>query len=195
MSTQAKTILTPEEYLEIERKAPFKSEFYDGEMFAMAGAGWAHNLVVWNVIAELGSQLRGRPCSGFPSDIRVRVTATGLYTYPDVVVVCAKPEFLDERRDTLLNPTLIVEVLSPSTEAYDRGRKFEHYRSIETLREYLLISSDRVLVERYTRQQAGQWLFTSFGNSADAIDLESVGCRVTAAALYDKVDFSAPETR
>lgn len=195
MSTQAKTLLTPAEYLEIERKATFKSEYYDGEMFAMAGAGLAHNLIVWNVIAGLGSQLRGRPCAGFLSDMRVRVPATDLHTYPDVILVCGEPQFLDDRRDTLLNPTLIVEVLSPSTEAYDRGRKFEHYRSIETLQEYLLISSDRVLAERFTRQQAGQWLFTSFSDSADAIDLESVGCRVTVAALYEKVDFTAPETR
>ena len=195
MSTQAKTLLTPAEYLEIERKATFKSEYYDGEMFAMAGAGWAHNRVVANAVMELGVALRAGPCQVSPSDIRVQVTTTGLYTYPDVVVVCAKPQFLDDRRDTLLNPTLIVEVLSPSTEAYDRGRKFEHYRSIDTLREYLLISSDRVLAERFTRQQAGQWLFTSFSDSADAIDLESVGCRVTVAALYEKVDFTAPETR
>lgn len=190
MSTQPKTYLTPEQYLEIERKAEFKSEYYQGEMFAMAGAKWAHNLLVGNLVRELGQQLRSRPCAVCPSDMRVRVNTSGLYTYPDVVVVCGKPEFADDQRDTLLNPNLLVEVLSPSTEAYDRGRKFELYRSIESLGEYLLVSSDRVQVDLYTRQPDSRWLLTSASGVEGFLDLQSVGCRVGLGDLYEKVDLS-----
>ena len=130
MSTQPKTFLSEEEYLEIERKAEFKSEYFGGEMFAMAGANEAHNLLVTNLVRELSEQLRPRPCRVYSNDMRVRVAASGLYTYPDVVSVCGESRFLDEQRDTLLNLNLLVEVLSPSTaEAYDRGLKFEQYRS------------------------------------------------------------------
>ncbi|MGA2769353.1 MAG: Uma2 family endonuclease [Bryobacteraceae bacterium] len=188
MSTQPKTFLTPEEYLEIEREAEYKSEYFQGEMFAMAGAGQAHNLLVANLVAGLHHQLRSRPCQLYPSDMRVRVPATGLYTYPDVVVVCGEPQFLDEQRDTLLNPSLLVEVLSPSTEAYDRGRKFEHYRSIESFGEYLLVASDRVHADLYTRQPDGRWMLTSAGRLEDSLDLESVGYRLALVDLYERVD-------
>jgi Uma2 family endonuclease len=187
VSTQPKTFLTPEQYLEIERKAEFKSEYYQGEMFAMAGAKEAHNLLVANLIRELGQQLRSRPCRVYPSDMRVRVSATGLYTYPDVVVVRGEPRFLDEQQDTLLNPSLVVEVLSPSTEAYDRGRKSEHYRLIESLGEYLLVASDRLSADLYTRQPDGRWLLASAGRLEDSLDLESAGCRLALADLYEKV--------
>ena len=188
--TQPKTYLTPEQYLEIERKAEFKSEYYQGEMFPMAGAKWAHNLLVGNLVRELGQQLRSRPCAVCPSDMRVRVNTSGLYTYPDVVVVCGKPEFPDDQLDTLLNPNLLVEVLSPSTEAYDRGRKFELYRTIESLGEYLLVSSDRVQVDLYTRQPDGRWLLTSASGVEASLDLQSVGCRIGLSDLYEKVDLS-----
>ena len=190
MSTQPKTLLTPEQYLEIEREAEFKSEYYQGEMFAMAGAREAHNLIAANLLAALHQQLRPRPCRVYMSDMRVRVSATGLYTYPDVTVVCGEPQFLDERRDTLLNPNLVVEVLSPSTEAYDRGRKFEHYRSIESVNEYLLVSSERVSAELFTRQPDGRFLLTAAARLEDSLDLQSVGCRLTLADLYEKVDFT-----
>ncbi|HXK03033.1 MAG TPA: Uma2 family endonuclease, partial [Verrucomicrobiae bacterium] len=124
MSTQAKNYLTPEQYLEIERKAEVKSEYYQGEMFAMSGASLSHNVILANAIRELGQQLRSKPCSVLPSDMRVFIQATGLYTYPDAVVVCGEPKLQDKHFDTLLNPAVILEVLSPSTEAYDRGRKF-----------------------------------------------------------------------
>jgi Uma2 family endonuclease len=199
MSTEPKTYLTPEQYLEIERNAEFKSEYYQGEMFAMgeargefamAGARWNHNRLIWNLIAQLDRQLRSRPCQGAPSDIRVYAPATGLYTYPDVLVVCGEPQFVDEQRDTLLNPTLIVEVLSPSTEAYDRGRKFEHYRSIPSLQQYLLVATDRVHVDWYTRQPNGQWLLASAGKPEEMITLDSVGCQLTASDLYEKVELA-----
>src|SRR5271157_3156772 len=195
MSTQPKTLLTEEQYLEIERSAESKSEFFAGETFAMAGAGAAHNQLVWNLILEVGPFLGSRSCRGFPNDMRVRVSSTGLYTYPDVVVVCGEPQFLDDRRDTLLNPTLIVEVLSPSTEAYDRGLKFENYRSLPSLEEYLLIAADRIHIDRYTRRPDGQWLLTSASKPEETLDLESVGCRLAVADLYEKVDFTPPETR
>jgi|SRR5271157_1210705 len=190
MSTQPKTLLTEEQYLEIERSAESKSEFFAGETFAMAGAGAAHNQLVWNLILEVGPFLGSRSCRGFPNDMRVRVSSTGLYTYPDVVVVCGEPQFLDDRRDTLLNPSLIVEVLSPSTEAYDRGRKFEHYASIPSLSEYLLVASDRIHLDLYARQTSGQWLLTSANGPEGALDLICAGCRLTASALYRDVVLS-----
>lgn len=193
MSTQPHTFVTPEEYLEIERRAECKSEYYQGEMYAMARAGWIHNLIAANTVAQLINGLRSKPCAATPSDMRVHIPATGLYTYPDVVVVCGEPQFLDGRRDTVVNPTLLVEILSPSTEAYDRGRKAEHYRSISSLQAYLLISSDRVHVDLYTRQPAEQWLLTSAGSPGDSLDLDAVGYRLSLAELYDKVDFSTPD--
>src|ERR1017187_4534726 len=192
MATHPKSYLTPEQYLEIERKAEFKSEYYQGEMFAMSGAREGHNLIVWNLAAELHRQLRKKPCRAYINDMRVRVNATGLYTYPDVTAVCGEPKFLDDTRDTLLNPSLIVEVLSPSTEAYDRGRKFEHYRSVESVSEYLLVSSERVSAELYTRQPDGRWLLTAAAHMEDSLDLQSVGVHLALADLYEKVDLAAP---
>lgn len=192
MATHPKTFLTPEQYLEIERKAEFRSEYYQGEMFAMAGAKEAHNLIIWNLARDLGQQLRQRPCRAYLADMRVRVNATGLYTYPDVAAVCGEPQFLDDQRDTLLNPNLIVEVLSPSTELYDRVRKFEHYRSLESVSEYLLLSSERVSAELYTRQPDGRWLLTTVSRMEDSLDLQSVGAHLALADLYEKVDFTAP---
>ena len=194
MATPSKTFLTPEQYLAIERKAEFKSEYYQGEMFAMAGAREPHNLIVWNLATELGRQLRKRSCRAYVNDMRVCVNATGMYTYPDAVVVCEEPQFLDETRDTLLNPSLLVEVLSPSTEFYDRVRKFEHYRSVESVTEYLLVSTDRVRAELYTRQPDGRWLLTTANRMEDSLDLESIGAHLSLADLYEKVDLTvAPE--
>jgi Uma2 family endonuclease len=193
MSTLPKTLLTPEQYLEIERQANYKSEYYQGEMFAMAGAGLAHNVLVANLVAGLHSQLRSRPRRVLPSDMRVLVAATGLYTYPDVVVVCGDPQFTDQRFDTLANPNLIAEVLSPSTEAYDRGRKFEQYGAIASLQEYLMVASDRVHVDLYTRQADGRWLLTSANRLEDKLELESLNCRLSVAELYEKVDLEGAQ--
>jgi Uma2 family endonuclease len=188
MASEPKTLLTAEQYLEIERKAERKSEFHDGEMFAMAGASRVHNRLVWNLIVRLGSQLGAGPCQGFPSDMHVRVAATGLYTYPDVVVVCGKPEFLDGHTDTLLNPTLIVEVLSASTEAYDRGRKFEHYRSLPSLRQYLVVASELIGTELRTRRDDDHWLMSFSTKAEDVIDLHSVGARLLVSEIYAGVE-------
>jgi len=192
MATQPKTHLTPEQYLAIERTAESKSEYYQGEMFAMSGAREAHNLIAFNLAAELGPQIRKRPCKAYMSDMRVHIPATGLYTYPDASALCGEPQFLDNTRDTLLNPQVIAEVLSPSTEAYDRGRKFEHYRSIDALREYLLVSSDRISVELFTRQADGAWILRSSAKPEDIVEIASLGVRIALADLYDKVDFTQP---
>ena len=189
MATRPETFLTPEQYLEIERKAEFKSEYYGGEMFAMSGARRGHNLIALNLAGELRQQLRERPCEAYQHDMRVRVGATGLYAYPDAVIVCGEPQFLDETQDTLLNPTVIVEVLSPSTEAYDRGDKFELYRAIPSLTHYLLVSSERMSAELFTRQAEGGWLLTGATLPEDTIDLPAVGVRFTLADLYEKVEF------
>ena len=188
MSTQPKTYLTPEQYLEIERRAEYKSEYYQGEMFAMSGATREHNLIVASIVASLYSQLRSSPCETYPSDMRVHVRDTGLYTYPDVVIACQEPRFLDGQLDTLVNPTLLVEILSPSTEAYDRGRKFDHYQSIESLRQYLLVASDRIHADLYTRQPDGGWLLTSADGPAGTLALASVNCQIALADVYEKVD-------
>jgi Uma2 family endonuclease len=193
MSRLPKSYLTPEQYLEIERKAEFKSEYFQGEMFAMSGARYPHIGIVANTMRELGQQLRRGPCRPLSNDMRVRVTPTGLYTYPDVVVICGEPQFLDDTFDTLLNPTVIIEVLSESTEAYDRGQKFAQYRSLESLKEYLLISSLRVSVERYTRQPDGSWNYIAKASLEDSLDMVSVGCHLALADVYEKVDFSPPQ--
>ncbi len=191
MSTRPKTLLTPEQYLQIERAAEFKSEYHEGEMFAMAGAREAHNLVVTNVVRELANQLRQRPCRVYSSDMRVRVSLSGLYTYPDVVAVCGEPQFTDDQRDTLLNPILLVEALSPSTEAYDRGRKFEHYKTMNSLREYLLLATDRVHGDLYTRQPDGRWLLTSVSRMEESLTLDCVDAHLLMADIYEKVEFPA----
>lgn len=189
MSLQPKPHLTPEDYLAIERSAEFKSEYFDGEMFAMSGASEAHNLIVVNTVRELSNQLKKRPCKLFANDMRVKVSPTGLYTYPDMIVVCGKAQFDDSHFDTLLNPTLIVEVSSNSTEAYDRGRKFEHYRSLESLTEYVLIAQDRPHTESYRRQPDQQWLFTESRGLESTLKLCSIDCDLALAEIYDKVEF------
>jgi Uma2 family endonuclease len=188
VSTLPKTLLTPEQYLEIERAAEFKSEYYAGEMFAMAGAREAHNLVVGNVFGELWQRFRTRPCRVYSNDMRVAVRPTNLYTYPDLVAVCGEPRFLDEKRDTLVNPVLLVEVLSPSTEAYDRGRKFEHYKNIDSLREYLLLSSDRAHADLYTKQADGRWILSSTSRMEDTLTLDSVDAHLLMSDVYEKVE-------
>jgi Uma2 family endonuclease len=181
--------LSPEEYLALERQSEVKHEFLDGEMFAMTGASLQHNRIVRNVGGLLYSQLRGRPCESFTGDLRLRVDATGLYTYPDIVVVYGEPQLVaDAELDTLLNPTLIVEVLSPSTEAYDRGKKFAHYRTIESLAEVVLISQEQVEVERYSRQpEGGGWLLLEANRLEDLLPLPAIGCELPLAAVYERV--------
>lgn len=188
MASQPKTYFTPEEYLELERQAEYKSEYFNGEIFAMGGASPRHVLIVTNVASELRSQLKKQPCTVYSTDLRVRVSPTGLYTYPDVVVVCGKPLFSDERKDTLINPILIVEVLSKSTKDYDRGDKFEQYRTLDSLKEYVLIAQDRHHTEHHVRQTDNTWLLSETNRIEDRIELISIGCHLELVEIYDKVD-------
>ena len=181
---------TPEEYLAWERLQLEKHEFHGGEVFAMAGATFEHNQIVINVGAELRAALRQKPCRVCASDLRVKIPATGLYTYPDVSVVCGRPEFEDDKLDTLLNPLVLVEVLSDSTEDYDRGTKFTNYRTIASLRDYVLISTDKVLVEYSTRKDDGSWVLREF-RAGERFTLESVGVELAVDELYLKV-FETP---
>jgi Uma2 family endonuclease len=190
MSPRPKPYLSPEDYLALERSAEFKSEYFDGEIFAMAGASESHNLIVINTIRELSIQLKKRPCKVYANDMRVRVGPTGLFTYPDVMVVCGQAQFDDSHLDTLLNPTLIVEVLSDSTEAYDRGRKFEHYRKLESLAEYVLITQHRPHVESYRRQPDQRWVFAESDGLDSSLPLDAIDCELALAEIYDKVEFS-----
>ena len=191
MSSQTQSRLTPEEYLALERQAEAKSEYLNGELFAMSGASRRHNLITVNIAAGLHAQLRQRPCEVYTSDMRLKVSPTGPYTYPDVVVACETPQFEDADLDTLLNPTLIVEVLSRSTEDYDRGGKFEHYRSLDSLREYLLVAQERCHIVRYTREPEHTWLLSETTRFDDRLRLASVGAELPVADMYAKVRFDA----
>ncbi len=191
MSTQPKPHLTPAEYLKLERSAEQKHEYHDGELFAMGGASRAHALIVTNLVATLVGQVRGHRCSVYSNDLRVKVSRTGLYTYPDVVIACGEQRFDDEHEDTLLNPVVIIEVLSPSTESYDRGKKFAHYRTLASLQEYVLVAQDEPRIEQYVRQPDGNWLLHESGNLADEVVLPSVGCTLTLADVYAEVPLSS----
>ncbi len=193
MSTLLQPRSTPEEYLALERESPTKSEYVNGRIYAMGGASRRHNLISGNIFARLRTQLSGRPCEAYVNDMRVKVDATGLYTYPDVAVVCGQAKLEDDHFDTLLNPTLIVEVLSRSTEAYDRGEKFAHYRQLESLREYVLVAQDRLRVELYTRQ-GEQWVLSEFSTVDSIAPLESIGCTLAVHDVYEQVDFMAAES-
>ncbi len=193
MSTQPAPSLSPSQYLEIERAAEYKSEYYAGEMFAMTGASRSHNLIVGNLIANLHHLLRDGPCEVYPSDMRVKVDKTGLYTYPDVVVACDKPEFEDANVDTLLNPTLLIEVLSDSTEKYDQGKKSRHYRRLESLQEYLLISQSEPRVEHYARQKDGHWIVTDAAGPEASVQLAATESDLLLSEVYARVEFSAKE--
>jgi Uma2 family endonuclease len=177
--------LTPEEYLAQERRAEWKSEYLDGEVFAMVCASRRHNVISLNVASSLLAQVRGRGCEVYASDMRVRIPATNLYTYPDVTVVCGRPSFDDGELDTLLNPKLIVEVLSATTEGYDRGKKFAHYRTLESLAEYVLITQEEVRVERFSRQPDGLWVLAEADRMEDILPLPSIGCELRLADVYD----------
>lgn len=178
--------ISPEEYLAMERRAETKSEYWDGTVLAMSGASIPHNLIVVNLISKLVSPLRARGCQIFPSDLKVR--SGRRFFYPDVSAICGDPIFNDGEKDVVLNPNLIVEVLSPSTESYDKGPKFLTYQQISSLQEYLLVHQDRPLVEQYRRQSESSWLYTKwevFGSK-----LEILACPVTLEEIYEAVVFA-----
>lgn len=190
MTAQPKRSITEQEYIEFERASTTKHEYYDGHIYAMTGASRVHNLIAGNTLAALHGQLRRKPCQIFPSDMRVKIRQTGLYTYPDLVIICGEPQFTDDALDTLLNPLVLIEILSPSTELYDRGMKFQHYRTIETLQDYILIAQDHCHIEQYTRQDNGQWLFQEAIGVEARITIHSIGCTLALEDVYEKVDIA-----
>jgi len=178
--------LTPEEYLALERKAELKSEYMDGVVYAFAGGSERHNLIVANIIITLGAQLKGRPCKVYSSDLKVRTPNSKRFFYPDVSVVCGEVEFADDERDFILNPTLIVEVSSESTAAFDRGKKFLSYQQISSLQDYLLVSQDEILVEGYARQGSDRWLYTKVTGLEGRFTLSSIEFDLVLRDVYDK---------
>jgi Uma2 family endonuclease len=198
-------LYTVEEYLEFERNSEIKHEYINGRILpvyrdydcrAMAGASFNHNRITRNVLTSLDIQLRGQPCEPFAQDLRVKFGQASQYAYPDVLVACPPFEWNEAAtQDTLLNPAVIIEVLSPTTEAYDRGDKFDHYRGIESLTDYVLVSQERRHIEHFRRQENGDWLLHIAADvqTDAAITIESIGCRLTLAEVYERVEF--PQTR
>ena len=194
MNAQPKPFLSEEEYLASERISPLKHEYYHGRIYAMTGGKEPHNLIAGNTLASLHSQLRRKPCRVYPSDMRVKVLRTGLNTYPDVVVICGQPQFTDAIRDTITNPTIIIEILSPSTERYDRGMKFQNYRTIGTLHDYILIAQDHHHIEHYIRQENDRWMLQEVTNLDEEIHIQSIECILRLEDIYEKVDLDQDNT-
>lgn len=192
MSSRIISYISPEEYLKRERQAEYKSEYLNGEIFAMTGASRKHNLITTNLSITLGQQLKGKPCEVYSSDMRVKVRFNGLYTYPDVVVVCGEPEFEDDHVDTLLNPTVLVEVLSKTTERYDRIAKTTYYRTLDSLTEHLLVAQDEVRLEQCVKQENGEWLVFYYSSLDNIVELKSIGCSLALRDVYDKVTIDPP---
>ncbi|MBN1430691.1 MAG: Uma2 family endonuclease [Anaerolineae bacterium] len=188
MMAQPEPYISEEAYLESERSSTIKHEYFRGRMYAMTGAKESHNLIAANTLASLHSQLRQKPCRVYSSDMRIKVLRTGLNTHPDVVVICGQPQFTDDVHDTIVNPIVIVEVLSASTERYDRGMKFQNYRTIDTLQDYVLISQDHHHVEHYTRQESGLWLLQEVDGLEEEIHIQSIECTLPLKDVYEKVE-------
>ncbi len=186
-SAVAQTIYSPEEYLYLERKSTFKSEYLSGKILAMSGASRAHNFITLDIATEINIQLRDRDCEVFSGDMRVKERQSDSYFYPDVVIACGESQFEDDTFDTLLNPVVIIEVLSPSTEAYDKGEKFEYYKQITTLQEYILVSQDKVHVEHYQLQDM-QWGLKEFHALQVTLTLSSIGCKLSLNDVYRRVN-------
>ncbi len=193
MSLNPRARLTPEEYLAIERAAEERSEYVNGEMFALSGASFAHTVITANLVASLHVRLRAKPFTVHAADLKVRVEATGLHAYPDVVVVCGEPRFADAGRDVVTNPVLLVEVLSESTEKWDRGAKFGHYRRLPALAEVLFVSQSEARVEQYVRQPDDRWLLSEVQGLTGVLSLPSLGCDLPLAEVYAKVSFDEGE--
>jgi Uma2 family endonuclease len=186
-------IFTSTEYLEFERLSEVKHELINGEIFEMAGAVKRHNQISANIIRLLGNQLLERDCNAFSSDMRVKISAAGNYTYPDIVAVCGEEIYEDETEDTLINPQLIIEVLSKSTEAYDRGAKFEYYQTIESFREYVLITQEPFRVEQYVRKNENEWSYFEFRKPENIVRLNSIDCEISLQDIYHKIQQTFPK--
>ena len=191
MAANPTTFVTPEEYLERELESEEKNEYFNGEVFAIARPSARHTWIVANVIGSFWQQLKGKPCRVSSSELRLRVTPTGLYTYPDVMVICGNVEVAPEQKDTVLNPVVIVEVLSPSTQDYDRGQKFQHYRTLPSLIDYLMVAQDEPRVEHWTRQSENRGLLSDFAGLGQVIPLASIDCILPLAQVYDKIEWTS----
>lgn len=187
MAAPAKTLYSEAEYLALDRATEFKSEYHDGEIVAMTGGTEAHNLIVANLVFALKSQLQGRGCKVYPSDMRVKIPARRRYLFPDVSIVCGISELEDDTQDTLLNPGVIIEVLSRTTEAYDRGRKFEYYQTLDSVTDYVLVSQVGPRVEHFARQLDGKWLLTVATGLDGEVDIPSIQCSLRLDVVYDLV--------
>src|SRR5215204_792812 len=181
--------MTEAAYLEFERASETKHEFYNGEVFAMAGATYEHNMIFMSTSNILYNQLRGKPYRAIPSDQRIRIK-TGLYTYPDLSVVCGEPQFAPNAFDTIVNPIVLIEILSKSSEAYDRGEKFQNYREIKTLQHYILISQTKPRIEGYTKGEDGKWTLTDAVGLEAILDIPSINCTLALADVYENVTFT-----
>jgi Uma2 family endonuclease len=195
VSSHSKTFLSVEDYFRIEETALRKSEYLNGEMTEMPGVSREHSLIVTNLVTTLATQLFDRPYEVYSSELRLKVSATGLYTYPDVIVSAAEPAFEDRGAHTFLNPILLVEVVSKSTESNDRGRKFLHYQKIPSLEEYVLVSQYEFRVEQYVHQADGKWLYSKTTDPNGHVVFESIACRVPMEGLYHRVNFKNEEER
>ena len=191
MSTLTVTHVTPEEYLAAERLSETRNEYIDGGVFPMPGGTANHVRIVVNLTTELMLQLRERNCDILPLDMKVRLQGSRKFFYPDVSVVCGELQYHDDRRDVILNPDLIVEVLSPSTEAFDRGAKFEAYQTLESLREYLLVAQDSPRVEQFVRNGDGSWKYTAAAGLDSSLKPPSIDCTLNLGAVYNRVDFNS----
>lgn len=189
MLLQEKNKISPEAYLALERESEIRNEYFDGEIFAMSGASREHNQISANIVRVLGNQLLEKPCSVFSSDMKVKMREVGKYTYPDIVVVCEEEEFEDENNDVLLNPLVIIEILSDATEAYDRGDKFAHYQLLKSFTEYILVSQYFRRVEKFTRQNDETWIYSKYQNAEHVVKIESVKCELPVSEIYRKVNF------
>lgn len=193
MTAQPDPYFTQEAYLTFERSSEEKHEYIAGIIYAMAGGSARHNRIAGSTYAALYTQLRRRNCTVYPSDMRVKAIQPGVYTYPDITIVCGNEQYEDEKEDTLLNPTIIIEILSPSTEKYDRGKKFQYYRTILSLREYILIAQDDYHIERFVRQNDNTWIFSEATEREATLELATIQCRLQLEEVYEKVSFPGAE--
>jgi Uma2 family endonuclease len=188
--SETKRHLSPEEYLEFERESDVRHEYLDGHVYAMAGESLSHSQICINLAGEVRNKLKGQPCQSLSPNMKVRTSTASLFAYPDLTIVCDEPLFHDTKKDVLINPKVIFEVLSPSTEKYDRTTKFARYRmGNETLTDYVLVSQDKPFVEHFSKQLDGNWLYRSFGNIGDSFEIESVGVQLSLSEIYDRVEF------
>lgn len=185
--------VSPEEYLEAERKAEFKSEYFCGEIVAMSGGTPRHGTIGVNVTAEIHAQLKGTPCQAFSNDVKIRTLPNGVYAYPDLSIVCGEPIYHDDKADVIINPKVLIEILSPSTESIDRGRKWIQYQQIASLTDYILIAQDQPYIEHFSRQTNHQWLDTIAIGLDTQLEIASVGCTLRLSEVYDRVSWDAAE--